>query len=247
METPTQDHAIGNGLVFRGRVGTSDCNSAISCAFQDEYGLRNYDLAGKIMFDIGSHVGGVAILAAQLGARVVAVEPVPENAELVRINAELNGFDIAVVEAAAGAPGGMSMSYGWYAVEGSGKDEPTADVHRFIGNTGIGQEDGYEPATVIDVPTVTLTDLVRDHGLPYLIKMDCEGGEWHLLSEPIIAEVEVITGEYHPWVDDALFDQESYFTDNVGEVRKRLEATHDLTFHGPDGMDAGHFLAIRRG
>ena len=50
---------------------------------------------GDVVLDVGANVGFIAVIAAKLvgpAGRVVAFEPVPENARLVRRNARLNGL-----------------------------------------------------------------------------------------------------------------------------------------------------------
>ena len=53
---------------------------------------------GATFFDIGANVGFVTVLAARLvgpGGRVIAFEPVPQNAAAIRENLALNGIDWA--------------------------------------------------------------------------------------------------------------------------------------------------------
>jgi len=231
---------LKNGLRFWTRPGTSDHNSAIACAQEDEYGLQGYGLKGKLVFDIGAHIGGVAILATYLGAYAVAVEPVPENVEIIRANAMLNGFGVQVL---AGAVGTDMISYGW---TGEGLwGEETGAVHSFIGNTGLGLErEGYVPSRTLAVKRYTLEDIARLVGVtPYLVKLDCEGGEWSALAEPIAKEIPVLVGEYHGW-DGASVGAEEFF----GATERILDLigdTHEVNF--PDdqvGNAAGHFVAL---
>ena len=62
---------------------------------------------GSCFIDVGADVGFFSLLAARLagpGGRVVAIEPVPANADLIKANAMLNRFDnVTIVTAAAGA------------------------------------------------------------------------------------------------------------------------------------------------
>jgi len=228
------EHTLPNGLKFITRDGTSDYNSANACSQEDEYHLRDLDLDGKTCFDIGAHIGGVTMLMALKGARVIAVEPVPDNADLIRRNALLNGFEfIHVVEKAAGAPGGIELAYGWHGDE-------NADVHTWIGNTGLGL-DGYPAHHITTVETVTLQELVDEYGLPYAVKIDCEGGEWDLLAEPIAAEVEVWSGEHHPLQPGASKE----YLKGRAEISELLGATHVVSFTGPADGSAGAFLATK--
>jgi FkbM family methyltransferase len=56
---------------------------------------------GSLFVDVGANVGYHSLFAAQLGAHVVAVEPVPWTLELLRANVWRHSADVEVVEAAA--------------------------------------------------------------------------------------------------------------------------------------------------
>ena len=56
---------------------------------------------GSLFVDVGANVGFHAVFGAQLGAHVVAVEPVPWTLELLRANVWRHGADVEVVAAAA--------------------------------------------------------------------------------------------------------------------------------------------------
>lgn len=62
---------------------------------------------GGCFIDVGADIGFFSLLAAKLagpGGRVIAIEPVPANADLIKANATLNRFDnVTIVTAAAGA------------------------------------------------------------------------------------------------------------------------------------------------
>jgi FkbM family methyltransferase len=120
--------------------------------------LRENVGSSDVFFDVGAHVGFLSVCAASLGARVVSVEPDAANAARLRRNAELNGFDIAVVEAAAWVetgtvtlvPGGSAKEF--HVVSGEG------------------------------VPSISLDDLAERFGAPTVIKLDVEGAEARVLE-----------------------------------------------------------------
>jgi FkbM family methyltransferase len=228
-------------LEFECRADVSDYNTVNACAQEDEYGVADIDVQDKIVFDIGSHIGGFGIWNAARGAKVVCVEPVPENVELIRRNVRRNATRIPktvhVVEAAIGEAGGMWIEYGWVGDE-------NAEVHAYIGNTGLGLE-GFSATRKIWVETRTLQDLVDQYGAPDIIKVDCEGGEWEMLKEDCIHDVPLITGEWHDrahgylgsggWVET----QSGYKQKDVLD----LLPNHAVTFTGPDNA-AGGFRAV---
>lgn len=51
------------------------------------------------VFDVGAHTGWYSLMAAKMGYAVRAIEADPNNIELLRANAELNGIKIAGTEA----------------------------------------------------------------------------------------------------------------------------------------------------
>jgi len=66
-----------------------------------------------LFIDVGANVGAYSLWAASLGAGVIAVEPDPATAELLRENIGLNSFDIEVLQAAAtNRPGVVRLTEG---------------------------------------------------------------------------------------------------------------------------------------
>jgi len=57
---------------------------------------------GWVCLDIGANLGFYALIEAKAGAKVYAVEPVPNNVKLLKQSVELNGYDISVFEMAMG-------------------------------------------------------------------------------------------------------------------------------------------------
>lgn len=209
----------GNPATFAYRDFTNDWNVVTSCLTNDEYGLANLTLTGTAL-DVGAHIGAVSVALAldNPGLRVIAIEPVPENLELLRDNLERNGVAdrVTVLE---GAVGTESVTYDF------GGDE-TATHNAWIGNAhGI---DGATKRT-ITVPRWTLDET----GPAGFVKIDCEGGEWGFLDDPNAASLPLIVGELHQRGD--------YFRDEFVEML----ATHDVTFDGPVYGVCG-FRAVRR-
>lgn len=68
---------------------------------------------GDLFIDVGANVGVYSLLAAECGARVIAIEPEPSIVERLRENVALNDFHIEVVEAAVtNRPGRVSFDIG---------------------------------------------------------------------------------------------------------------------------------------
>lgn len=122
--------------------------------------LRSMVRPGDRVLDLGAHIGTFALAAGALGCEVLAVEPAPRNAELLRASVARNGFsNIRVVQAV------VSDRAGTVAFCPSG---PFG--HVFTPATGM-------PS--INVPAVRVDDLLAEVGWDkvHFIKMDVEGSE----------------------------------------------------------------------
>lgn len=135
--------------------------------------LRHGDLA----FDVGSHVGDRIGSFRRLGARVVALEPQPDCARLIRA---LYGSDVSVrlVEAACGPqPGTLTLHIN------SANPTVTTASRAFL-NAAEGA-DGWHGQVwdrEITVPVTTLDALIAEHGTPSFMKIDVEGFEADVLA-----------------------------------------------------------------
>lgn len=189
MTTSTWTGPGGVTLTLETRPDTNDWNVCQSVIGHDEYGFGPLAPLTGTAVDVGAHIGSasVALLALNPDLRVVAIEPIPENAALLRQNLAPYGDRAIVLERAAGE-GDQTIAYGY-----TGDDE-FARIHRFIGNTHVPAGTGY---TTVTVPGVTLADLVRDYGPITLIKMDCEGCEAGFLEDELLEDIPHVVGEIH--------------------------------------------------
>jgi FkbM family methyltransferase len=132
---------------------------------------------GAVIYDVGAHVGTMALGAAQLVGelgQVVAFEGDPENVERLRDNAVRNGLDgrLQVVHAAV-----------WSRTTSDGLSFRRGATARSQGGV---EADGNRPVLakgeVINVPAITLDDFVAAGGPPpQMVKIDVEGGEYEVL------------------------------------------------------------------
>ena len=80
---------------------------------------------GGLFVDVGANVGSYAILAAELGAEVIAVEPAADTFGLLSENIALNGYPVRAVQAAAGSHCGTArFTSGLDAVNSLAPDGP---------------------------------------------------------------------------------------------------------------------------
>ena len=201
----------------------------------DEYGLASVHLGpDDWALDIGAHIGSVALALAMdnPGARIIAVEAVPDNVDMLRLNAAaVDASDrIHIVGEAAGADGQATatLHYGYYDLP----DIPAehAVQVRFIGNLF---RDHGPRGTDITVPVVSLTALLDRFGVTEVAftKIDCEGGEWAFLASPDVSRLRTIVGEWHDRPASSLI--------------ALLTATHEVEILHDDG-GIGMFRAERR-
>lgn len=138
---------------------------------------RRFVSPGDLVFDVGAHVGDRIASFRRLGARVVAVEPQPALARVLRL---LYGRDRAVVieTAAVGRnPGSIDLRVNL--------DNPTVSSasDAFIkAAEGAPGWQGQQWTKTLRVSVTTLDALIDRHGLPSFIKLDVEGFEVEALA-----------------------------------------------------------------
>ena len=166
-----------------------------------------------------------SLLADNPDLRVVAVEPIEENCDLIRETARLNGWSDRVdVLCAAVGPGETAD----IAFDYIGDD--FVHHNRFIGGMAWMAPEGHQTVTV---PAVNVSGLLDTYGPIALIVTDCEGGEWELFRDPAIGQVPHIIGEWH-WASPE-------------KLRKALGPTHELTIEEVDpGSEIGCFWAVAK-
>jgi FkbM family methyltransferase len=129
---------------------------------------------GQVFFDVGANVGFFAVIGARLvgpRGKVVAFEPVGNNAALVRQNAAINGFgNLEVVEKAVAAVSGRAK----------------LALAAYAGGSSLAHVGTPPDATgaMLPVETVALDDLIfsQRHPAPDLVKIDVEGAEREVLE-----------------------------------------------------------------
>jgi FkbM family methyltransferase len=160
-----------------------------------------------LVLDLGANVGAASIWLHEHHpeARIVAVEPDPRTAPLLRRNTEYFSR-ITVVEAAVGVEEGtaqlMADAFSWGS-RIADADTLTPDVDRRAAKTWT-------------VKVMTIPSLVRDAGVStgarVLAKVDIEGSEWSLLRTPsALGCLRELYGETHRFGAPA--DSVQFFAD----------------------------------
>ena len=218
------------------RVGTNDHNTLYSCLDGDEYGLAALHLTGTAV-DIGAYLGGVTIALAvdNPELRVIAIEPLPDNATLMRENIDRAGVAdrVTVLEAAAGSKGQKTESTAWNWSDPGGKLEETMHHHRYVGGSTLALDNegmAHDTVTTQAYSISSLLKLAKVERFSFL-KIDCEGCEAKVLTDPAVSKVDRMAGEWHPW----------YMTEEG--LHDLLDATHEVRTWG---TGPGGFEAVRK-
>ena len=148
--------------------------------------------SGDLVFDIGAHAGNRTRAFASLGCRVVALEPQPDFAQLLRV---LFGRSsrVEVVEAAVGdAPGHASLSIS--------ERTPTVTTLAAAWRDARAREPDFARVRWnrrLEVEATTLDLLIARFGVPAFIKIDVEGSESTVLAG-LTHAVPALSFEYVP-------------------------------------------------
>ena len=147
---------------------------------------------GDLTFDLGAHVGNRTRALAALGCRVVALEPQPDFARVLRA-IFARRTTVEIIEAAVGektgraalsvsdrSPTMTTLATAWR--DERARDSVFAGVHW---NRSI------------DVDTMTLDTLITRFGTPAFIKIDVEGAEPQVLAG-LSRPVQALSFEYLP-------------------------------------------------
>jgi FkbM family methyltransferase len=152
---------------------------------------------GDLVFDVGAHLGNRTRAFAALGCRVVAVEPQPHVARVLR---RLVGgrSQVQVVECAVSrAPGRVTLAI----------SERTPTVSTMAGEWRQQRARDPDFADVswnrtFDVEATTLDALIETHGKPAFVKIDVEGAELDVLRG-LSQAVPTVSFEFLPRALDA--------------------------------------------
>ena len=158
---------------------------------------------GKLncVFDGGANVGHLTAYFQSKFRKVIAIEPVPGNAEELRGRFKGNE-NIVIVESIIDCEEGSKTLF-----ISADKDHSVSTVNKAWSDwwQKENKKQLIQYGNSIKVPTVTLPQLIERYGVPDFIKLDIEGNEWRaisLLSQP----VSMISFETHlpEFLNDAL-------------------------------------------
>jgi FkbM family methyltransferase len=147
--------------------------------------------SGDLCFDVGAHLGNRTRALAELGCKVVAVEPHPYVATYLREKFARNP-NVIVEEAAVAAWTGVATLYYQprnLTISSLKLDWPEKLTGRL--SRGSGFSEG------VTVAAVTLGDLIAKYGAPKYLKLDIEGADVEALAT-LRRPVDVVSFEHVP-------------------------------------------------
>lgn len=193
----------------------------------------------QTVVDMGANIGLASLFlqARYPAARLVCVEPVRANTELIRVNAAQNGFDWIVERAAiAGTSGTVTLHPNeWWS-----SSTTTAGVAEYReGNPGRLEKVLAMPPE--EVEAVTVEQLMDRHGLDQvdILKLDVEGAEADVFAQDTswLERVRVLIVEIHDkYVDRAAIES----------VLQRAGFEKQVGRHGPTDAFVNSRLQDRR-
>ena len=153
---------------------------------------------GDLVFDVGAHLGNRTRAFVALGCHVVAVEPQPHVAAMLRrLTRRLK--KVRVVERALSSqPGQAKLSVSERTPTVSTLEAEWREARRRESDFG-----GVRWNTTVEVQVTTLDALVKAYGVPAFIKIDVEGGELNVLRG-LSQAVPALSFEFLPAALDAV-------------------------------------------
>jgi len=138
---------------------------------------QSFVTPGDLVFDIGAHAGNRARAFASLGCRVVAVEPQPDFAWLLR-KLFHRSSEVVIVEAA------VTNAIGRRLLSLSERTPTVTTLENGWRDARSGDQDFSRVRwnRRIEIETVTLDHLIERFGLPAFVKIDVEGSEPAVLA-----------------------------------------------------------------
>jgi FkbM family methyltransferase len=209
---------LRDGTTLFYRFNKGDLHAIRETWFRESYRLpssyKSGCFQGATLVDLGANIGLTALwLARRYGfTRIIAVEPVADNARLVEKNARGNGIEAVVIEAAVAAHDGTVLF---------------ADSSSSTNGLVLAAVDGVSARkSGREVRAVGMATILESFpaGKPLdLVKIDIEGSEGELLDEsaPLdwLARAQNLVIEFHPTRVDYKQLQQNLETQGMKQVR----------------------------
>lgn len=224
MTIPIPMDTRNRALVIR--AGTSDYAAFVTCIVESVYRvppthavyaaewLSRIEAVGSrpLVVDAGANIGAsAAMLALEWpSALVVAVEPAPENAVLLRANmAQFPSVEVL--------PEALAAQDGWVSL-----------------TPGAGGFDGFQTSAAssgVRIRARSITSLLAAYqASPFLLKVDVEGAESEVFCDESVWEFPVIALETHDWLFPFGKRLEPFLAGHIRNGRDLLVADASVVF-----------------
>lgn len=191
LPSGTTEYRLRNGLRYKVRRYSSDGSCVVDVTREGEYFKHFGIFPGDIVVDIGANIGSFTVYAGWLQptARVLSVEPLQSNYELLLDNVRLNGlknvetFRCGVM----GKAGSITIHHGSNAAEGSSSVIASDAVDKSASKAEV-------------VPCIAFTELLDKVPRVDFLKVDCEGAEFDFIPDApsaTLRKVRKLAMEYH--------------------------------------------------
>lgn len=159
--------------------------------------LKAKGLNPKFILDVGGHIGSFALKCKSLwpSCRIVAFEPVKENAEMYWMNMRLNNFgDVTVINKGINYDKERTIFVNGTVATGGGMFVRPESVAKSIASGNYKLDENIQFTTFEEALKNIPFDSVD------LAKFDCEGGEreaFKQMDEELIRQIGYMVGEFH--------------------------------------------------
>jgi len=146
---------------------------------------------GDLCFDVGANVGRRVDALLKLGAKVVAIEPLPQSMRILEKKYSANP-DVVLVEKAVGRSKGTATMYVSDVPSLCSLSSEWIDAVKSSGRYARSKWNKN-----ITVPLETMDSLIEQYGLPAFAKIDVEGYEQDVI-EGLSTPIKIISFEFTP-------------------------------------------------
>ncbi|HRH93200.1 MAG TPA: FkbM family methyltransferase [Candidatus Peribacteria bacterium] len=192
-------YKLRNGLTITSRAFAIDGGALNDVWFDESYEPNHFGIpfdwsTCRTIVDIGANIGTFTTYAGfkSPNAAIVAVEPEPDNLNMLERNVRANNFGnrVTIVPAAIGGSDGTVTLH---------ITEKSSGGHSLYHKYGKTRD--------VEVPLVGLLTLLVNHHIGVLdfLKLDCEGGEYdalYSLSPEVLSRIRFMAVEYHHFSPD---------------------------------------------
>lgn len=202
------------GFIWNIRLATGfeDLKIISAVVSGDEYNIEELAdcIYPEVILDIGGHIGSFGVYAKSKwpDAKLIAVEPCKESAQLYRKNLKVNGLDKNSIVINAGISYDPDKTCLIHSPNTTGehllRSKIDAKIYITESYRGFNGVDDY------DVKIITIEEICKKYEIDKigLAKWDCEGGEveaFMRMDPETRKKFSFMVGEYHLWNEDTRY------------------------------------------